>query len=140
MNQLSKFNEAVEMRNEQQFSEILSHDSELSKECVPLLCKELLSDWHELHEDIVFALQGLKDQRAVESIAKAIHIKFSHLIKWENYNEFARKCTWALADIGSVKAKGVLLELAQSNDGNISNFAQQRIENWEKELKRKGCN
>ena len=50
----------------------------------------------------------------------------------------ARKCTWALADIGTPEARAGLDRLALSPHGMIAEFAQKRLDQWEKELQRKG--
>ena len=94
-------------------------------------------EWHRSHEDIARALQELKDPSAVEVLYVTALKEFEYL----NYDEFfglARKCTWALADIGTGEAKDKLLRLAQCNNPAIQDYAQKRLDNWEKEISRKG--
>src|SRR5262245_6905200 len=75
---------------------------------VPILTRLLLEDWHDVHEDIVFELGLVGDPRAVEAIGKAVTIRFTHLVKWDNLHEFQRKCAYALARIGTQESRAVL--------------------------------
>lgn len=105
-------------------------------EHIPVLCGLLHVDWHSCHEDIVSTLQELKDARAVDAVYRAASVKHEYLA----YDEFfglARKCTWALADIGTSDALAKLHLLAASDNSVIAGYAKKRIDNWDKEQKRK---
>jgi len=105
-------------------------------EHVPVLCELLHVDWHSCHEDIVSTLQKLKDPRAVNAVYRATFVKHEYLA----YDEFlglARKCTWALADIGTSDALAKLHLLTASDKSVIAGYAKERIDNWDKEQKRK---
>jgi hypothetical protein len=41
-----------------------------------------------------------------------------------------RKCTWALADIGTPEAKARLQDLAKSLNAQIAGYAQKRLDRW----------
>ena len=100
------------------------------------LCQLLRADWHCRHEDIVSTLQRLKDPRAVDALYEASFVSHSYL----DYDEFyglARKCTWALADIGTPDARAKLQSLAAVENALIAEYAQQRIDNWDNEQNRK---
>ena len=59
-----------------------------------------------------------------------------------DYDEFfglARKCTWALADIGTPEANTALQELSQVDNQTIADYAQERLDKWEQELYRKNA-
>lgn len=104
-------------------------------EHVPMLCRLLHVDWHSQHEDIVSTLQGLKDPRAVDALYGAAFVKHEYLA----YDEFfglARKCTWALADIGTADALVKLQLLAASDNSVIAGYAQKRVHNWKNERSR----
>lgn len=61
-------------------------------------------------------------------------------LEYFNYDDtksLARKCIWALADIGTEKAKEKLVLLSNSSDTLIANYARKRLNNWELELSRK---
>jgi len=80
-------------------------------EFVPVLIELLEMPWHNRHEDIVSSLQQLKDPRAVDPLYRAAIVTHAYL----DYDEFfglARKCTWALADIGTAEAQARLKSLA----------------------------
>ena len=103
---------------------------------VPLLCTLLSLDWHEEHEELAQLLQQQCDARAVEALARAARLKFGYLA-YNNSSAFARKCVWALADIGTDDARQRLVELAESDDAELASYAKRRLERWEQELRRK---
>ena len=109
-----------------------------TRELVPTLCELVLEDWHQQHEDVVLVLQDLKDGRAAQPLYRAATIRFDHLARWNNLREFQRKCTWALADIGSENARAYLQELARVDDEHLAEYAQRRLDHWDAELGRKG--
>jgi HEAT repeat protein len=104
---------------------------------VPALIAILKNSEHHRHEDVVTALQTLKDPISADALFNAAFIEHEYL----NYDEhfgLARKCTWALADIGSPEARSFLERLAASSNKFIAAFAQERLDCWEKEKQRKG--
>lgn len=111
--------------------------SGFSQELVPALIELIRKPWHHRHEDIVSVLQGLKDSRAVDALYDEAHSEYEYL----NYDDcygLARKCTWALADIGTPEAKAKLQKLTQENNQIVAEYAQKRLNNWNKEKSRKG--
>jgi hypothetical protein len=106
-------------------------------ELAELCARALLFPWHELHEDLVGYLQELKDPRTVEPLFQAAHARHAYL----DYDEFfglARKCTWALADIGTPEARARLEDLARSDNDLIAGYARKRLAGWQQELPREG--
>lgn len=93
------------------------------------------NDWHELHDWIASSFQN----RRHPSTAKYIYDQIinSKIPEFE-YKPTTRKCTWALADIGTEESKNYLQELAKSADKIVQGFAQKRIDSWDKEIPRKG--
>ena len=53
------------------------------------------------------------------------------------YKPITRRLTWALADIGTEEAKEYLLDLANSKDPLLKEFAKKRVTGWGKESTRK---
>ena len=110
----------------------------LSPDLVPTLIELLALPWHTRHEDVVLALQELKPPDAVEALRRAAVATHEYL----DYDEFfglARKCTWALGDIGTDAAKAALRELAEGENESIAGYARKRLDNWEQKLHRKGA-
>lgn len=129
---------SVETRDESEIDQALDGAFEvgLRSEFAPPLIQLLDLTVHRRHEDIVLGLQQLKDPRAVDSLCRAVFVKHDYL----NYDEFfglARKCTWALADIGTTEARSKLRLLASSENPVIARYAQKRLDNWEEEQERK---
>jgi len=105
---------------------------------VPLLLDLLEQDFHSRHEDIIRMLQRLKDPRASQSLYKAALVTHDYL-DYDDFFGLARKCTWALADIGTPEARSLLEQLALNENGYIAGYAQKRLDNWDEELSRKGA-
>ncbi|GJM08352.1 MAG: hypothetical protein DHS20C11_06280 [Lysobacteraceae bacterium] len=109
----------------------------LGPEFTPYLITLMELDWHQRHEDVASALQELRDPKAVEALSKAALVEHEYL-SYDDFFGLARKCTWALADIGSSEAKSALEALAGSRNGKIAAYAQKRLDRWADELHRKG--
>ncbi len=108
-------------------------------EFVSQLNQLLVLDCHQRHEDIVHTLQQLKDPSSVEVVYKTALKAFDYLSYDERFG-LARKCTWALADIGTPDAKEKLQQLSKSDNPFIAEYALKRLERWSEELPRKAYN
>jgi HEAT repeat protein len=128
---LAKDAEQVEIALEKYFS------TGFLPEYVPALIELLGKPWHYCHEDIVSVLQRLKDSRAVDALYEEAHSEYDYLNYDDRYG-LARKCTWALADIGTPEAKAKLEQLARESNQLVAEYAQKRLINWEEEKSRKG--
>lgn len=98
----------------------------------------LPASWHYEHENIVNILQDLKDTRTTQILYKTALTHYDYLDYDEGFG-LARKCTWALADIGTTEARLLLKELAKNENKIIAHYAQKRLDNWDAELSRKGA-
>jgi hypothetical protein len=95
-------------------------------ESVPLLCQLLEEDFHQRHEDIARHLQLLKDPRSVDSLYQACFATLPYRDYDENEN-LARKCIWALHDIGTDAAFERLRQLAEDPRPLIAGYAKKRL-------------
>lgn len=102
-----------------------------------LLAEVLVEDWHFRHEDVALAIQDLKCQCAVDALERRASSNPGYL-EWDENHALARKCTWALADIGTDDAKRALERLSKSETLVVRGFAQKRIDKWHLETSRKG--
>ncbi|MFL6332847.1 MAG: hypothetical protein ACJ754_05815 [Pyrinomonadaceae bacterium] len=109
----------------------------LAQEHVPALIGLLGQSWHSRHEDVVSALQQLKDDRAVDALYEEAHASYEYL-EYDEFYGLARKCTWALADIGTPEAKAKLEVLAREDNELVAGYARKRLNQWDAELHRKG--
>jgi len=109
-----------------------------SIDLVPTLIALLRAKWHEEHEDLARWLQDLRDPRAVDALYEVALTKHGYL-EHDNSYALARKCTWALADIGTAEAQEKLRLLARSEDPEIAGYAQKRLDHWTAEMARKGA-
>lgn len=103
----------------------------------PVLITILELPWHRKHEDAAHALQILKYPRAVDALYRAALANHDYLA-YDEFGSLARKCTWALADIGTPEAFEKLQLLAKCGNSMIEGYAQKRIDAWQKETTRKG--
>lgn len=103
---------------------------------VPVLIELLSLPWHQRHEDIVLTLQELRDPRAIDALFATALIEHDYLA-FDDLFGLARKCTWALADIGSELALERLRTLAALSNPIIAGYARKRIDNWDDEKTRK---
>ena len=109
----------------------------MTVDLAPVLAELLLLPWHYEHENIALELQGLRVPATADALAQAALVKYDYLDS-DDSHAFARKCTWALADIGTPEARAHLENLAHADDAEIAGYAQRRLDNWDKELSRKG--
>lgn len=104
----------------------------------PSLISLAESSWHTRHEDVVQALQRLRPPDAVEVLERVAGTKPDYLA-YDELDGLARKCTWALADIGTPEARASLERLAESPESNLTSYARRRLDNWDEERHRKGA-
>ncbi|MEZ6038528.1 MAG: hypothetical protein R3F29_13690 [Planctomycetota bacterium] len=105
-------------------------------EIADLLVEALPMTWHYRHEDLAHSLQQLKYVPAIDALAEAALTKHEYL-DYDNSYALARKCTWALADIGTDAAKGKLEALSRCGDPTIEGYAQKRLDSWSEEIGRR---
>lgn len=109
---------------------------DFGNQAVPWLLALLAMTGHYYHEDIVGILQRIKDVRSVEVLYETALCYHTHL-EYDEDSDLARKCTWALADVGNEAAYRKLQLLTASPNVHIVGYAQKRIDSWEKEQGRK---
>jgi hypothetical protein len=104
---------------------------------VPSLVLLAEAGWHLRQEDVVRALQQIRSPDAIGVLERTAFSIHAHLAYDETFG-LARKCTWALADIGTPDAQQALTRLANCDNAVIAGYARKRLDNWQKELNRKG--
>jgi hypothetical protein len=130
--------EAIEAQDADAFEDAVSAAwrADLPRELSGVLGAALLMPWHTRHEDLASALQRLKDPRTIDVLFKAATSRHAYL-EYDEFFGLARKCTWALADIGTPEAKEQLQQLARGQNQVIAAYAQKRLDHWERERHRK---
>jgi hypothetical protein len=111
-------------------------DKAFGKQAVLPLLALLEMEGHYRHEDITSILQSIKDSRAVDGLYDAA-LRYHSYLSHDDTSALARKCTWALADIGNEPAYRKLQLLASNPNIYLAGCAQKRIDSWEKEQNRK---
>lgn len=102
------------------------------------LLGDLLSlDWHVRHEGIAQILQFARCRQAVPALETRA-LRVPDYLAWDEGHALARKCVWALADIGSPEARAALERLADCNVEVVRGFARRRLDRWAQEVPRKG--
>ena len=87
----------------------------LDRRHVPLLSRVLPEPWHHCHEDIAWALQHLASAGSEEALYVTAVADYSYL-DYDEVFALARKCAWALGDIGTPAAVQKLRLLLQSDN------------------------
>ena len=96
------------------------------KEYVPILIQLFAEDWHFKHEDIALIFEDLKDSRSIEILYQTALKEFEYL-KYNESQALARKCTWALARIGTPETLEKLRLLATCDKPAVCAFARKRL-------------
>lgn len=133
-----KLDAAIASMDASAFDDALSAaiTSGLGEELVESLLSVVHETWHTEHENIVSTLQGLQPPQAVADLERLAHARFAYL-DYDEYFGLARKCTWALADIGTPEAKEALRRLAADRNEAIAGYAARRLDRWHEERRRK---
>lgn len=108
----------------------------LPRDLADLFSDALLMSWHTRHEDLARALQKMKNPASVEALFAAATTRHAYLEDDEFFG-LARKCSWALADIGTPLARLKLERLATNENPTIAAYAQKRLDRWDDEILRK---
>lgn len=113
----------------------LAHRRGYTVDLAPVLAAALFGEWHHRHEELAQALQQLREPASVDALFRAATQVLAY--KYDDGAAFARKCTWALADIGTDDARDRLRDLAMQPEP-LGAYAQRRLDCWADELDRKG--
>jgi hypothetical protein len=137
---LRQLTAAMQSGSADEIEDALVHTYEfgLSSEHAPILISLLGMATHTRHEDIVLGLQELRDPRAADALFEAALTNHKYLA-FDEFHGLARKCTWALADIGTPDARAKLESLAQHQNPQIAQYARKRLVRWSEELQRKAA-
>ena len=131
MNTIEKISKAITYKDPD-LVETALYDEPIDDELyVDKLIELLPVGWHNKHEDIARYLQQLKSEKAIEALFVVATKKFEYL-EYDNSLSLARKCTWALADIGTDSAKASLESLARCGEVEVELLAQKRLVSWNK--------
>ncbi|RKR05606.1 uncharacterized protein DUF4291 [Flavobacterium sp. 90] len=112
------------------------HVYEDDEEILLLLCQIFESDWHKDHEYMARDFQEISNPLTAESLFKVAFSDFEYL-RWNEYFPLQRKCTWALADIGTNEAKKYLEQIEEQANETIAKYAIKRLDLWDFEFRRK---
>jgi hypothetical protein len=104
---------------------ICGHFGALTSNAVPLLCRLLLAGFHTRHEDVARYLQDLRDIRSIQSLYDACFLNLPYF--YDDGDALARKCTWALHDIGTPDAFVALRKLTRHPRPSVVAFALKRL-------------
>jgi hypothetical protein len=94
------------------------------------------ADWHQRHEDLALTLQDFRLPASVPVLERLALARHAYL-DYDDKFGLARKCTWALADIGTSAARAALERLAANPNAQIAAYAARRLAHWQEELERK---
>ncbi|WP_345858491.1 hypothetical protein [Shewanella algae] len=131
-----KLEKALNSENSDDVEEALYADPVDDPKYIEVLIALLPLEWHKSHEDIARYLQLLKPVNAVPVLLNVAQKKFAYL-EYDNSLALARKCVWAIADIGTEQSKEALKSLSVCGDTDVEGYAIKRLQSWDKESARK---
>ena len=97
-----------------------------------VLCHLVQADWHQNHEDVVSALDDLRDPDAVEAIYHAAQWVPNYL-GFDEYRALAVKAIWALGNLGDAKAERKLQTLSHSDNPILRENALSQLKRQRKD-------
>jgi FMN phosphatase YigB (HAD superfamily) len=98
----------------------------LSRECVDTLIRLSDADWHHSHEDVVMALDELRDKRAIDAFYRAA-LKLHPYLEYDDDRALAGKAIWALGNLADPIADEKLRQLAQSDHAIVRKYATNQL-------------
>ncbi len=84
------------------------------------------ADWHQRHEDVVAALDDLRDLRATEALYRAT-LKIHTYLDYDDSRALASKAIWALGRLGDRTADQRLRTLADSGEPVVQAYAREQL-------------
>jgi hypothetical protein len=85
------------------------------------------ADWHTEHEDIVMALNELRDRRAVDDLYQAA-VKLYPYLEYDESHALAVKAIWALGNLKDPAADERLRWLAKSDEKIVRSEALNQLQ------------
>ena len=84
------------------------------------------ADWHQRHEDVVTALDKLRDVRATDAFYRAT-LKLHTYLDYDDSRALASKAIWALGRLGDATADQRLRSLAESGEPVVRAYAREQL-------------
>lgn len=106
---------------------LLSRFYKFSRDDVEFFCDLLNFNWHFMHEDVVSILQQLRSPKSIETLYQTSKKEYEYL-EYDDTNSLARKCMFALGNIGTPEAICKLKLLSQSPNTNLHKYAKEQLE------------
>ena len=89
---------------------------------VQLLIELAFATWHEDHENVAWALQGLRSPLSVDALKHLAELVPSYL-EFDDARALRVKAIWALGEIGNAEARKALETLSKSDNAIIASNA-----------------
>ena len=99
----------------------------VTAEYFDVLCKLADEEWHKSHEDVVWALDGLRDKRAIDVFVRAA-LKLHPYLAYDDTRALASKALYALANLADPDADERLRWLSQSDDPVVKEEAVRQLQ------------
>jgi hypothetical protein len=84
------------------------------------------ANWHQRHEDVVTALDELRDVRATDAFYRAT-LKLHTYLDYDDSRALASKAIWALGRLGDATADQRLRSLAESGEPVVRAYAREQL-------------
>ena len=126
---LKMLDEAYRQRSEDdvECGLILAFKFGLSHEFVNTLIRLSDADWHHSHEDVVTALDDLRDKRAIDAFYLAA-LKLHPYLDYDDSRALSGKAIWALGNLADPLADEKLRELARCDQSIVREYATRQLQ------------
>lgn len=98
----------------------------ITQEYLDVLVRLSDADWHQRHEDVVTALDNLRDPRAIDALDRAA-FKLHPYLDYDDTRSLADKAIWALANLSDATADQKLRSLAESGEPVLAKYAREQL-------------
>lgn len=117
--------------NDVEYALYLGFDFGFSLAHVDILCRLAEVDWHPAHENVVMALDDLKDKRAIEALYHSALKKHKYL-DYDDSRALAVKAMWALGNLKDEAADEKLRLLTTDQDKVVRDAATHQLQRRQK--------
>lgn len=123
-------NEVCDEKNPEELEHLLNLSSrfyKFIKDDAEYFCNLLNYNWHFMHENIVSILQQLRCPKSIETLYQTAKKEFEYL-DYDDTHSLARKCMFALGNIGTAEAIEKLKLLSQSPNTDLQEYAKEQFD------------
>lgn len=106
---------------------LLFHLKCFTSKFVDVLCELAIAPWHQRHEDVVSALDRIRDERTVDALYETAVMRLAYL-DYDDAHSLSSKSIWALGNLRTAAAIQRLIQLTTSETPHASVRATEQLD------------